>query len=217
MEILDQMMQILFKTDTIKKAMAQYQKKTQKIPIDNHNMNFRLFLSDKGSINLELLSKDNYGYYFKPIGYYTFDNSGNIENIYVLKEFENAYKNIKSKIENKYIKIVCFLSLEENTYIGLCSRATSNLVKEMFNSPEYDIMNHRFPHKFQAQNIHSNGLRVQVKTSMMGAFEAGLNDDNFELENDVFMIYQNNDGISLHCKERTYQDLYTKSLLGAFK
>ncbi len=217
MEILKEMTQVLFQTDTVNKAKNQSQTKTQKVPVDTKDISFRLFLSESNNVNLELLGRDDYGFYFKPIGYYTFDNFGEIKNIYILKEFENAYESIKSSIDNKLIGLVKFLSLEENTYIGLCSRETSNLAKQMFNSPKYDMMNHMFLDKFQVQNIFSNGLTIQVRTSMMGALEAGLNDDNFELEEDTFVMYQNNDGISLHCQEQTYMDLYNKSLLGAFK
>lgn len=217
MEILKEMTQVLFQLDTINKAKNQFQTKTQKVPVDTKDLSFRLFLSDLGNVNLELMARDDYGFYFKPIGYYTFENSSSIKSIYILKEFENAFESIKHNIDNNLVKLVKFLSLEENTYISLCSRETSNLVKEMFNSPNYDIMNHMFPNKFQVQNIYSNGLTVQVKTSMMGALEAGLNDDDFELEDDIFVMYQKNDGISLHCQEQTYIDLYNKSLLGAFK
>lgn len=217
MEILKEMIEVLFELDTIKKAINQYQTRRQKVPVDTKDISYRLFLSERGNVNLELMSRDDYGYYFKPIGYYTFNNLGNIENIYILKEFENAFKSIKSNIEDEIIQKVNFLSLEENTYIGLCSRETSNLVKQMFNSPKYDMMNHMFPDKFQVQNILSNGLTIQVRTSMMGALEAGLNDENYELEEDTFVMYQNNDGISLHCQEQAYMDLYNKGLLGAFK
>jgi len=217
MEILKEITQVLFQSDTIDKATNQFQTKTQKVPVDTKEISFRLFLSESDNVNLELMGRDDYGFYFKPIGYYSFDNSGNIKNIYILKEFENAYESIKSSIDNKLIGLVKYLSLEENTYIGICSRETSNLVKQMFNSPKYDMMNHMSPDRFQVQNILSNGLTIQIKTSMMGALEAGLNDDNFELEEDTFVMYQNNNGISLHCQEQTYMDLYNKSLLGAFK
>jgi len=217
MEILKEMTQVLFLSDTIGKATNQFQTKTQKIPVNTKEISFRLFLSERDNINLEVMGRDVYGVYCKPIGYYTFDNSGNVKNIYVLKEFENAYESIKSNIDNKLIGLVKYLSLEENTYIGLCSRETSNLVKQMFNSPKYDVLNHMLPYIAQVKNILSNGLKIQIRTSIMGALEAGLNDDHFKLEEDTFVMYQKNDGISLHCQEQTYMDLYNKSLLGAFK
>jgi len=217
MEMLKEMTQVLFRTETIDKALNQFKTKAQKVPVDAVDISYRLFLSERGNVNLELMGRDDYGFYFKPIGYYVFNDFGDIESIYILKEFEDAFEGIKSNIDIKLVELVQFLSLEENTYIGLCSRETINLVKQMFNSPKYDMMNHMSPDKFQVQRILSNGLTIQVRTSMMGALEAGLNDDNFELEEDVFVIYQNNDGISLHCQEQTYIDLYNKSLLGAFK
>jgi len=217
MEILKEITQVLFQNETIEKAIKQFQTKSQKIPVDTENVSFRLFLTPRGSINLELMGRDECGYYFKPVGYYTFNNQGVIEAIYILKEYSSAFESVKLGIDNQLTNLVKPLSLEEDTYIGLCSRETSNLVKKMFNSPKYDTMNHMFPNKFQIQNIQSNGLNIRVKTSMMGALEAGLNDGNYELEEDIFVMYQNNDGISLHCQEQTYIDLHAKSLLGAFK
>lgn len=217
MDILKEMVTALFQKETIEKALNQNQSKTEKVPVDTKDISFRLFMSQKGNINLEFMGRDEYGYYFKPIGFYTFNGQGNLEVVYVLKEFEETFENIKADLDSKLTQIVKFLSLEENTYVGLCSRETSNVVKKMFNSPEYDTMNHMSPDGFQVQNILSNGLKIQVRTSMMGALEAGLNDENYELEEDVFVMYQNNDGISLHCQEQTYMDLHQKSLFGAFK
>lgn len=217
MDILNEMISVLFDANTISAAINQKLENKEKQPIDTNQISFRLYLSQKGNINLELLGQDQFGYYFKPIGFYKFNSSNKIENIFILKEFEQPYSNIKNKIGEDLRQLVRFMSLEENAYIAMCSRETSNIVKAMFNSPDYDPMNYMFPSTFQVDNLISNGLKIQVKTSMMGALEANLNDDDNELDEDALVMFQKNNGISLHCQEPTYYKMYEMGLLSAFK
>lgn len=217
MDILKEMLGLLFGNTTIIKAKNQKLTNAEEQSIDTNQISFRLYLSKKGNINLEFMGQDQFGYYFKPIGFYTFSGDNKIESIFILKEFEESYEEIESNISEDLKKIVKFLSLEENTYIAMCSRETSNVVRNMFDSPKYGVMNHMLPSKFQVENIMSNGLQILIKTSMMGALEANLNDDENELDEEVIVMFQKNNGISMHCQEPMYHKLFEMGLFSALK
>lgn len=211
--ILEEIISVLFQPETISKAEEQNQNFRERVPIDTPQISFRLFRAPAKNINLEIMMQDKYGMYFKPVGYYLFDNTG-LKNIIVLKEFEEAHSNIKNTIDSKIANRVKYLSMEENGYIALASREVANTIKEMFHSSEYSPFNHLDASKFQVRNLLLNGLKVQVRTSMMGSLEANLNEDTDE---DIFVMYQNNNGISVHCSEEPYNLMMQRSLLGAFK
>ena len=71
--------------------------------------------------------------------------------------------------------------------------------------------------KFQVQNLLLNNLQVQVKTSMMGALEAIFVDNNDDFQEEYLIMFQNKDGISIHCSENTYNKMNNRSLLSIFK
>ncbi len=219
MEILKDFTKALFQKEIIDQALKQKQSGREKVPVEAYNISFRLFLAPQGNINLEILGRDNYGFYFKPIGYYDFDYQDNLKEIYLLKELEETYENIKSNLENKYTSLAKHLSLKENAYIALGSRETSNEVKKMYNSPDYDISNHLFIEQYQKSKIISNGLKILIITSMMGAFEARLDDDRYELDDDIFVMFQKDyDGIGIHTQDPLFFELLNeRSLLSAFK
>lgn len=214
-EILKEITQVLFDDETLSKAKEQIQNRREKVPVDSQNISFRLFLAPDGNINLEIMMRDDFGMYFKPVGFYTFSN-GSMKSIHILKEFEEPYSKIKSTLPNNLTAIVKTLTLEENGYIAMASREVGNTVRKMFKSPNYSSFNHINPAKFQNERLISNGLGVLVRTSMAGALEANLIDDE-DLEEDIFVMYQNNNGISVHCTEDIYSQLMSKSLLSIFK
>ena len=210
MEILKEMTHVLFENDTISKVKEQNKSLREKVPIESHDISFRLFFAPAKNINLEVMVRDDYGIFFQPIGYYEFNNDGKLKNIYVLKEFEEAYKEIKHSIASDLSSIVKFLTLEENGYIATTSRKVSNVVKRMFNNIQHYQINHL------SENIVSNGLKVQVKTSMMDTLEAVLQEND---DLDLFMMYSKYDGvISIHHpSEDAYSRMFKKCLLSAFK
>lgn len=213
LDILGEMLLVLFDKNTIQKVKEQLKSKNEKIAIDSHNMNFRLFRSKNGNINLELLAQNDLGMYFKPVGFYDIQN--NSLTITILKEFENTYEKHKNKF-NSDIK-VNYLSLKENAFIAAGSRDVVSVIMKMFNSPKYNKHLPPSIENFQSKNIISNGLKIDVSTSMMGALETNLNDDNYELDDNLLIMYQNNNGISLHSVDAEYNNMVAKELLSAFK
>ena len=217
MDILKEITQVLFEKDTISKVKEQNKSFTEKVPIESQNISFRLFLTPAKNINLEIMMRDEYGYFFKPVGYYEFKEDCSLKNIYVLKEFEDTYKEIKHNISSDLSSIVKFLTLQENGYIAASSREVSNVVRRMFDSPQYSPYNHFNVLNRQVENIISNGLRVQVRTSIGGALEALVIDVEDTDGLDLFVIYQNNDGIGIQSSEDVYYKMLNKSLLTALK
>ena len=206
-KILKEITSVLFEKEVILKANQQFQAKNKIIPVNNiQNMDFRLFLSDAGTINLEVLVRNNYALYFKPVGYYEF-KANIISNIYVLKEFEEAYNNIKDDIDDNLNNKVKFLDIESNSYIAVCSMDVLNIAK--------GILNGSIPSPSQ---IISNGIEIYIfsyPTGMfMGTVEARVEDENYELSEDIFVFYTNNE---VKCIDSLYHSLREKGLLSALK
>lgn len=206
-EILKQITSVLFEKEVTLKANQQFQTKNKITSInDIQNMDFRLFLSDAGTINLELLVRDDYGIYFKPIGYYEFEGN-TISSVYVLKEFEETYNSIKNNIDGSLSNKVRFLDIESNSYIAVCSREVSNIAK--------GILNGSIPSPTQ---IISNGIEIHIFSYPMGIFmgavEARVEDENIELSEDIFVFYTKNE---LKCIDDLYYILMEKGLLSALK
>ena len=206
-EILKQITSVLFEKEVTLKANQQFQTKNKITSInDIQNMDFRLFLSDAGTINLELLVRDDYGIYFKPIGYYEFEGN-TISSVYVLKEFEETYNSIKNNIDGSLSNKVRFLDIESNSYIAVCSREVSNIAK--------GILNGSIPSPTQ---IISNGIEIHIFSYPMGIFmgtvEARVEDENIELAEDIFVFYTKNE---LKCIDDLYYILMEKGLLSALK
>lgn len=212
LSITQEMLIILFDYDTLQSAKNQIGNKGKIFPIDKNSMNFRLFTSDDGNVNLELLAQNQIGMYFKPIGF--FDNKSGEITITILKEFESDYEKLKSKIKSTIS--VNFLTLKENAFIAAASSDIVSIVKSMFNSPKYERGMPSIENmQFQKTNI--NGLTISVSSSMMGALETNLEDDDYELDDSLLVMYQNNNGISLHSTDSEFNEMQSKSLLSAFK
>ncbi len=206
----------LFSKDVIKKAKKLSKSSGKLLPIDYEDITFRLRKTNTGSVNLELFVQDQYGMYFKPIGFYEFGGFwGNVQRIYILKEFEETFIKIKGKLNN--IDKVKYLSLLQNVYIALGSVEVGRTVTKMFNSPNYSENNYLDFSKRQIERLLVNGLKIVVKTSLGGALEAVYEDDNnyFNGE-DMLVMFQNYNGISIHCSEKEYQNMMNKKLLSIF-
>ena len=206
-KILKEITSVLFEKEVILKANQQFQNKNKIVSVNNlQNMDFRLFLSDAGTINLEVLVRNNYGLYFKPVGYYEFKEN-TISNIYVLKEFEEAYNNIKNDIDDNLNNKVKFLDIESNSYIAVCSMDVLNIAK--------GILNESISSPVQ---IVSNGIEIEISIYQMGVFEevveATVIDENYEAEEEIFVLYTKNE---LKCVDSLYYSLREKGLLSALK
>lgn len=212
---LSEMLLVLFNKETIDEVKKQFNSGNQLTPIDSRNMNFRLFLSKKGNINLEVFVKNKSGMYFKPIGFYEIENN-NIS-VTIFKEFERVFREDLTLLNNS-IKVK-YLSLIENGYIAAGSLDAVPVVQDMFNNPPERNNDAPLGYEYyQSKKFTSNGLEISIKTSMMNSLETLLDEDDYELDDECLLImYSNNDGISLHSNDYIYQDLLSKDLLSAFK
>ena len=142
----------------------------------------------------------------KPVGYYEFKENI-ISNIYVLKEFEEAYNNIKNDIDDNLNNKVKFLDIESNSYIAVCSMDVLNIAK--------GILNESISSPVQ---IVSNGIEIEISIYQMGIFEevveATVIDENYEAEEEIFVLYTKNE---LKCVDSLYHSLREKGLLSALK
>ena len=127
---------------------------------DTEKLSFRLLKTKVGTINLELFMRDDTGYYNKPIGFYSFEG-GVLKTIYILKEFEKAYDEIKNDLSSEVVGLVRTLNKEENIYIAIASREVGNMAMKMFRNPQFGRMNA----SFQSQMMISNGMKVIIHTS----------------------------------------------------
>jgi hypothetical protein len=203
---------LLFNSTTIEKAKNIIGKIGSKVAIDSYGMNFRLFTANDGNVNLELLAQNDIGMYFKPIGFYNNTNRG--FSVTVLKEFEEDYKSLKDSINNSIL--VNFLTIKENAFIAAASKDVLSIVIKMFKSPKYVKFAPPTIGNMQIEKIFSNGLIISISSSMMGSLETNLEGNEAEEIDDTLLImYQNNDGISLHTTDREFYDMQSKGLLTA--
>jgi hypothetical protein len=203
---------LLFNSTTIEKAKNIIGKIGSKVAIDSYGMNFRLFTANDGNVNLELLAQNDIGMYFKPIGFYNNTNRGFA--VTVLKEFEEDYKSLKDSINNSIL--VNFLTIKENAFIAAASKDVLSIVIKMFKSPKYVKFAPPTIGNMQIEKIFSNGLIISISSSMMGSLETNLEGNEAEEIDDTLLImYQNNDGISLHTTDREFYDMQSKGLLTA--
>lgn len=216
-EILQEMIEVLFLKSTTLKAEQLKISSSNDLRFSYNGFDFRLLKAPAENINLEVYMQDEYGSYYKPIGYYDFDLYTTIQHICLLNEFLEPFKQIHSKIDSQLSEKARALTLIDNVFIALASRESGNTARTMFNSPHYSPSNHLDRNKFQVQNLLLNNLEVQVKTSMMGAIEAVFVDNNNDFQEEFLVMFQNNNGISIHCSEDSYNKMNDKSLLSIFK
>lgn len=199
----------LLEKETIDKAKKLKKSDENVDGIDTKNLSFRLLKTKGETINLELFMRDDTGYYNKPIGFYYFEGLI-LKSIYILREFEEAYNEIKNDLSSEVVGLIRTLSNEENIYIAIASREVGNMAMKMFGNPQFARMNG----SFQSQMMISNGMKVIIHTSMMSALEAKVEDD----EDDNIVMFQNgSNGVSIHCNDPIYYDLMKKELLTAIK
>ena len=88
---------------------------------------------------------------------------------------------------------------------------------KMFKSPKYVKFAPPTIENMQFEKIYSNGLIISIRSSMMGALETNIEGDEAEEMDDTLLImYQNNNGISLHTSDSEFYDMQNKGLLTAF-
>lgn len=214
-DILKTFVKVLFSNETIENVEKLKTSSNDRNAIDEDGIPFRLQKARAGNINLEVFFQDQSGMYYKPIGFYEFDNLGKVKEIFLLNEFVDTFNTIKQNINNT--SKANFLNLLDNVYIALGSREVGNTITAMFKSPNYSEYNHMDITKRQYHALIVNGLNIEVKTSMMGSLEAVYDDKNDDFNGeDMLVMYQNNNGVSIHSSEKEYQTMMNKGLLSIF-
>lgn len=202
------MVSVLFEKETLSKVKAQFKSGSEKTPIESRDMTFRLFKTNYGSINLEMLCRDNSGMFFKPIGFYELEKGGFLSagklTITVLKEFESDYNKIEGI--NPMKVNVKFMDIKESGIIAAFSRETIEMVKEMYRLKEKGLPQSiidrigPFPHIHAMQfdkSLNSNGLNIDLLFSMDGFPQCFLNDD-YGVQGAFGVYFKNENGFSLN-------------------
>lgn len=196
MTIKEQFVKTLFNKNTLEKVKEQFKNGTEIIPVDEFDMNFRLLLS-KDIINLELLTVSEFGYYFKPIGFYDQNN-----NVFILKEFETDVKNL---IENKEIstdKNILKLSIEQNAVIGAFSIEAYIKAK-----------------KSMDDSFTSNGLDFDIFMSFNGDPQVFL-EDKYNVSGAIAIYFLKGERKTINPTvqyKQLFDDFSQRKLLTAFK
>lgn len=144
----------LFNDNTLEKVKEQFGIKQEIVPIDSFDVNFRLLLTQKNTINLELLAANELGHFFKPIGYYT----ENLD-IFLLNEFEIDYITLKASNQLVNYQLKKSLSFEENAVVAAFS---------------IDVFQEAL--RYQDCSLFSNGLKVDIFISLEGHPQVFLDD-----------------------------------------
>ena len=132
------MTSVIFQESTIKSVKEQFTSERKRFPIDTNEMNFRLYKTKSATINLELLCRNDLGFYFKPICVYMQKDSflgifNKKIQITILNEFYNDYEYLlkNQEIEFKGLDIIELGDIK-NFLIGAFSRETYSLALQMF-------------------------------------------------------------------------------------
>jgi hypothetical protein len=211
MTITEEMVSVLFDKGTLTNVKQQFKSGKEKIPINSENMNFRLFKSEHGNINLELLCQDSNGMYFKPLGFYEFEKGGFFSSgklsLTILNEFVDDYKNLKNsnQISDNGINLI-FMSIKESCLIAAFSRETIETIKIMYREKEIGVSKEAvailgpFPHMHAMQfdkHIFSNGLKIDLLFSFDGSPQCFL-DDEYKIDGAFGAYFKNANGFSLN-------------------
>lgn len=231
MTVTQEMVNVLFEKDTIIKVKEQFSSNKEIVPIESRDMSFRLFKTNHGNINLELLATDNNGMYFKVIGYYDgFEKGGFFSSdklsINILKEFEEDFKSLKNlNTQNINVK---FMNTLQSGLIGAFSRETIHEVNLMYTQKEKGISKEmaeqigQFPHIHAMQfdkSLTSNGLQIDLLFSTDGFPQCYL-DDDYNIEGAFGAYFKNENGLSLNPTgdhKNNFDKFHKMGLLSAFK
>ncbi|MCP9199024.1 hypothetical protein MKO06_03830 [Gramella sp. GC03-9] len=229
MTIKEEMLSVLFDEKTLKKVKSQFKSGNEKSPVDNPDMTFRLFKTEFGTINLELLCSDKTGMYFKPIGFYSFIKRGFLNpdkfTITVLNEFKEEYKSLNLKTPNKFE--VEFMDLKESAVIAAFSRETVEKVEEMYQLKAKGLPQSiidqigPYPHLHAMQfdkSLNSNGLDIDLLFSMDSVPQCFL-DDKYNVQGAFGVYLRDNNGYDLRPTvehKNNFDKFYKMGLLSVF-
>lgn len=190
-----------------------------RMPLELYEISFRLFRPTPTYINLEFLVSTPIGKHFQPVG--LFDTS---LNIYVLNEFAETYKRLKSS--QQITSDAKFLDIKTNATIGAFSWQTIQQVLQVFKEfsvtgwKDEFIDGRMIPATMRYDKRYEcNGYNAELLFCNDGYPQFYLDDDH-GLEGAIGAYIKNNGGaLSIHPTVE-YKDLYDKlnrlKLLTAF-
>jgi hypothetical protein len=190
---------------------------TDRMPVNLYDISFRLSRPTPTYINLEFMASTPIGRYFQPVGFFDTDL-----NIYVLNEFTDIYKRLRSSGE--ITKDAKFLDITTNALIGAFSWQTIEFVVEIFKElrttgwkPKDYIrisLSDRFNKRFEA-----NGFLSDLIIDQEGSPEFHL-DDKYEFGGAIGKYVVDLEGNLDMFPTTKHKDLFTKldklQLLTAF-
>jgi hypothetical protein len=190
-----------------------------RMPLELYDISFRLIRPTSTYINLEFLVSTPIGKYFQPVGF--FDAT---LNIYVLNEFAESYKSLKSS--QQITSDAKFLDIKTNAVIGAFSWQTIQQVLQIFKEFAVTGWKDEFRDGMMIpatmrydKRYESNGYNSELLFCNDGYPQFYLDDDH-GLEGAIGAYIKGNDGaLSIHPTVE-YKDLYDKlnllKLLTAF-
>ena len=226
MTIAQEMVSVLFDKATIEKVKNQFSNNTEIVSVEANDMTFRLFKTKLQNINLELLTTDDKGMYFKVIGYYCdyvkggFFSSDKL-NVIILKEFEEDFKKLNNI--NKQNLNILFLSLKENALIGAFARETIQKVDIMYNQMKIEMLDQeingfkQFAHYAPSfdKSLNVNGLNIDLLFSFEGFPQCYL-DDDYNVEGAIAVYIKDERGLKLNPTIEYMKDFEKFHKMGLF-
>src|SRR5882672_895267 len=199
MDVKEQMTMALFDSSVKAKASQMLQSNYEfnghkdRMPLELYDITFRLFKPTQNYINLEFLASTPIGKYFQPVG--LFDTS---LNIYVLNEFTESYKRLKSS--QQLTSDAKFLDIKTNAVIGAFSWQTIQQVLQIFKEFSVTGWKDEFRDGMMIpatmrydKRYESNGYKSELLFCNDGYPQFYLDDDH-GLEGAIGAYIQGNDG-----------------------
>lgn len=192
---LQEMFKAFISEEAISKVKAQAKSGEQIVSVDMFDMNFRIFKTNVGMYNFELLCNSALGMYFKPIGFYSIEKGFLSRKVFltVLKEFESELQSTS--------KDVSTLSLIENAVIAAFSMEVVNIAQQ-----------------YKDANLMANGLKCDIFMSFDNIPQFYL-DDQYNVQGCIAMypIKQQN-SVNPTVQTKALFDKFQKmELLSVFK
>ena len=225
MDIKEQMTMALFDNSVKAKVSQMLQNNYEfnghkdRMPLELYDITFRLFKPTPTYINLEFLASTPIGKYFQPIGFF-----GTNLNIYVLNEFAESYRRLKST--QQITSDAKFLDIKTNAVIGAFSWQTIQQVLQIFKEFSVTGWKDEFRDGMMIpatmrydKRYESNGYKSELLFCNEGYPQFYL-DDVHGLEGAIGAYIKGNDGaLSIHPMVE-HKELYDKlnrlKLLTAF-
>ncbi|BDS09572.1 hypothetical protein [Aureispira anguillae] len=205
-----EMVAALLDTKVLQDVTKQFRSKQEIVPVDNSEMDYRLFLTGANTINFELLVTmptytgvgDNQSYItlFKPIGFFHIGKKQEVE-LTVLYEFEKELDFlIKTRMVSPQIEINK-LSIIENAIIAAFSNVAVSHAQ-----------------RYEDAVFKANGLSCEIWMANEG-FPQFFLDDSYNINGPIaaYLIKQQGTINPIVGYESLFNEFHEKSLLSAFK